>query len=60
MANEYSVEIHKYLSEKIAIAKKAAEGNPEDSPRFQGQLKELLWIREYLSNNTDLKDFKYY
>ena len=60
MANEYSVEIHKYLSEKIAIAEKEIEGSLEGNPHFQGQLEELLWIRKYLGDNIDLKDFTYY
>lgn len=60
MANEYSIEIHKYLSAKIAEAEKIIAESAVGNPEFQGQLEELLWIREYLSNNIDLKDFTYY
>lgn len=60
MPNEYSVEIHKYLSEKIAEAEKVIAESVGGNPNFQGQIEELLWIREYLSDNIDLKDFTYY
>ncbi len=60
MANEYSVEIHKYLTEKIAEAEKFIEENVVNNENTQGQIKELLWIRDYLRNNIDLKDFTYY
>lgn len=60
MANEYSVEIHNYLTEKIAEAEKFIEENVVNNENTQGQIKELLWIRDYLRNNIDLKDFIYY
>jgi hypothetical protein len=60
MPNEYSVEIHNYLSQKISDALKSIEKNDGSSPLHQGQLEELYWIREYLRKNVDLKDFPYY
>lgn len=60
MPNEYSVEIHQYLREKILAAEKAIEEGEVDNPKVQGQIEELHWIREYLGNNIDLKDFTYY
>ena len=60
MPNEYSVEIHKYLRDKIAAAEKVIKENEADNPNIQGQIVELLWIRGYLGDNIDLKDFTYY
>jgi hypothetical protein len=60
MANEYSIEIHKYLNEKIAEAEKVIEESVVDNPYYRGQIEELHWIRKYLSDNIDLKDFSYY
>jgi hypothetical protein len=59
MPNEYSVTIHNYLSEQIAEAEKeVARGKKPDFSR--GQLEELHWLRAYLKENVDLKDFLYY
>ena len=65
MANEYSVEIHQYISEKIAAAtrqqKKAEAANDSAARQFYaGQLYELEKIREYMAQNIDLKTQKYY
>ncbi len=60
MPNEYSVEIHNYLSHHISDALKSIDKNISSSPLHQGQLDELHWIREYLKDNIDLKDFRYY
>ena len=65
MANQYSVEIHKYISEKIAAAanqqKKAEAANDTAARRFYaGQLYELDKIREYMAQHIDLKTQKYY
>ena len=65
MANQYSVEIHGYISEKIAGAtgqlKKAEAANDLTGRRFyEGQLYELDKIREYMAKNIDLKTQKYY
>jgi len=65
MANQYSVEIHKYISGKIAAAtsqqKKAEAIHDSAACRFYaGQLYELEKIREYMAQNIDLKTQKYY
>jgi flagellar motor switch protein FliM len=65
MANQYSVEIHKYISDKIAAAtsqqKKAEAADDTAARRFSaGQLYELEKIREYMAQNIDLKTQKYY
>ena len=65
MANQYSVEIHKYISDKIAAAtsqqKKAEAADDTAASRFfAGQLYELEKIREYMAQNIDLKTQKYY
>jgi hypothetical protein len=60
MPNEFSVEIHNYLTQKITEAQKAIAYKDEQSPFYQGQLDELLKIRKYLKENIDLKNFTYY
>ena len=65
MANQYSVEIHQYISEKIAAAtsrQKKAEAASDSAARrfYAGQLYELEKIREYMAQNIDLKTQKYY
>jgi len=65
MAHEYSVAIHNYISEKIAVAeekkKKAEKHNNFKTQQFyEGQLKELFKIRKYLTERIDLKTQKYY
>jgi len=65
MANEYLVEIHKYISAEIASAenkKKTADANNDlESKRFcEGQLQEWLKMREYLTKKIDLKTQKYF
>ena len=65
MANQFSIEIHTYISDKIATAtrqiKKAQETNDLETRRFyEGQLYELNKIREYMAEKIDLKTQKYY
>ena len=65
MANQYSVEIHQYVSAKIITAetnkKIAEEQNDEPSKRFyEGALLELKKIRAYMADKIDLKTQKYY
>ena len=65
MTNQYSVEIHQYIGDKIAAAthqqKKAEAANDSAARRFYaGQLYELEKLREYMAQNTDLKTQKYY
>ena len=65
MTHEYSIQIHDYLAEKIALAeqkkKEAAKAGQTENRRFhEGQLSELFKIRAYLSEKIDLKTQKYY
>ncbi len=65
MAHEYSVKIHNYITDKIVNAekmKKAAEKKDDFKARkfYEGQLDELLYMREYLTKRTDLNTQKYY
>jgi hypothetical protein len=61
MPNDYSVEIHKYLSAKIREAEQAVKlGDQDTAAHARGQLAELQWIRKYLQENIDLKNFVYY
>lgn len=65
MANQYSVEIHHYISEKTAEAMKKKEiaKKKQDRPSehfYAGQLRELNKIREYMAAKIDLKTQKYY
>ena len=60
MPNEYSVEIHNYLSKKITEITGKQEEKPGQSAYLQGRLIELQWLREYLEKNIDLKGFKYH
>ncbi len=65
MANEYLIEIHNYISEKIARAqslKNKANANHEmESKRFyEGQLDEWHRLRAYLAERVDLKTQKYF
>ncbi len=61
MPNDYSIEVHKYLSDKIAEAERALKlGDQDIAAHARGQLEELQWIRRYLQENIDLKNFTYY
>ena len=60
MPNEYSVKVHDYLTEKIREAERGIARGDEQSPFYRGQLAELQWLREYLKEHVDLKDFTYY
>ena len=60
MPNEFSVEIHKYITGKIREAEEAIAKRDAHSSYYQGQLEELQWIRKYLRENVDLKNYIYY
>jgi len=65
MANEYSVAIHNYISDKIAAAEKnktdAEKEKDLESTRYcEGRLQELNSIRQYMVEKIDLKTQKYY
>ena len=65
MTHEFSVEIHEYIKKKIADAEKGkkqadANGDGETRRYYEGQLHELLNLRNYISQRIDLKTQKYY
>jgi hypothetical protein len=65
MANEYLIEIHRYISEKIASAQSRIEvantNHKMQSQRFyEGQLDEWCHLRAYLIERVDLKTQKYF
>ncbi len=65
MANQYSVEIHEYISAKIAavtgqIKKAETADNPVARRFYEGQLYELGKLRQYMAHNIDLKTQRYY
>ncbi len=65
MTNDYSVEIQNYISEKILVAKKmktTAEKQDDFATQkyYEGQLKELHNLRQYLTENIDLETQRYY
>ena len=65
MTHEFSVEIHEYIKIKIAEAQKGkkqadADGDAESGRFYEGQLHELINLREYLTAKVDLKTQKYY
>ena len=65
MPHIFSVEIHAYLSTKIEEAegkKKQAKADLDESLQryLEGELLELMEMRQYLTDNIDLKTQKYY
>ena len=65
MTHEFSVEIHEYIKIKIAEAQKGkkqadASRDAESGRFYEGQLHELMNLREYLTAKVDLKTQKYY
>lgn len=65
MPHAFSVEIHDFLSKKILLAeenkKKAVqEKNRAEQLYYEGQLLELTTMRQYLTENIDLKTQKYF
>ncbi|MEN8190499.1 MAG: hypothetical protein ABFS19_11670 [Thermodesulfobacteriota bacterium] len=65
MPHAFSVEIHDYLSQEILTVEKnqmAAneEGDSDLQSYCEGQLLELKNLRQYLTDNIDLKTQNYY
>ncbi len=65
MTHEFSVEIHAYIKTKLLAAEKGkqqAEAQDDNETRryYEGQLHELLHLRDYISERIDLKTQKYY
>jgi hypothetical protein len=65
MPNEYSIAIHHYITEQIHLhekkVKESSIGHNSNEKHYSlGRLNELQWIRDYLAENIDLKEFTYY
>ncbi len=65
MAHEYSVQIHDWITKKMntitADLKSATEKNDSSKESYyKGQLGELEFIRQYLTDQIDLDTQKYY
>ena len=65
MPHAFSVEIHNYLSRKILLAEDDRRKAVQESDgclqsHYEGQLLELNTLRQYLTDNFDLKTQKYY
>jgi len=60
MPNEYSITIHNYITKKLDAVQQTIDSGGEYTPYHRGQIEELLWLRTYLKENTDLKNFLYY
>lgn len=65
MANDYSIAIHNFISDKIAAAanyKKIAEHQNDlaTANYYDGQLQEPNNLRQYMVERIDLKTQKYY
>jgi hypothetical protein len=65
MANEYLIDIHNYISERLASVenkKEEADANNDLESKlfYEGQLEEWLEMRSYLASKVDLKTQKYF
>ena len=65
MPNDYSVQLHDFITEKInsasqQLAEAENSGDTEKQSYWRGQLEEFSWVRSYLKSHIDLKDFIYY
>ena len=65
MPNDYSVQLHGFITEKIQtadqhLADAKENGATEMQSYWNGQLEELAWLRAYLKAHVDLKGFVYY
>jgi len=61
MPNDYSVEIHRFLTDKIREAETQINASDTQIANIaRGRMEELLWIRQYLKEHVDLKNFIYY
>ncbi len=65
MPNQYAIEIHDYVSERIKWTEEMKEqaGGQRNLPLkrfYEGQLKEWMKMREYMDRTRDLKTQQYY
>lgn len=65
MPNEYSVQFHDFITAEIEtsrsqLAEAEQAGDDNNRAYWSGRLEELIWLRTYLKEHVDLKDFTYY
>lgn len=65
MAHEYSVQIHEWIKEKIGFIQKEIKasktlGDSEKEGYYNGQLQQLLVMRQYMTDSIDLDTQTYY
>lgn len=65
MAHEYSVDIHEWIKEKIDSIKADLKnikdsGDTKAENYYNGQLHQLMEIRQYLTDHIDLDTQTYY
>lgn len=66
MPNDYSIEIHEFLNKQLNLLEQKKRKASEDidsenkAAYLDGQHSEILWLRDYFKENTDLKNHKYY
>ncbi len=61
MPNEYSIEIHDFLSDKLKELE-CEQSTQKDLEKAStaGKIDEIKWVRQYLKENIDLKNYTYY
>lgn len=60
MPNEYSVEIHNYLKEKLRQAEEKCALSKTERSYYAGIIEEIHSLRDFLEEHIDLKNFTYY
>lgn len=66
MPNDYSIQIHDFLNKQLNLLeqkRKKASKNTDNKCKtayLDGQHSEILWLRDYFKENTDLQNHKYY
>lgn len=62
MPNEFSVQIHNFLSTKLETLHTKREKHPteEEIAKIDGKCDEIKWLRQLLKENFDLKNHQYY
>jgi hypothetical protein len=63
--NDYSLAVHHYISGKIAAVRESQKdaehkNDAAAASYFEGQLRELTGIRQYMADKIDLKTQKYF
>lgn len=66
MPNDYSIQIHEFLQIQLNLLEQERRKVSKDTDSenkgayLDGQHSEILWLRDYFKENTDLKNHKYY